>query len=92
VYTVGDKKCVDCRLIRVVVPQAGIVHVHVTWTSVSLKLSLLAEGQVVGGTPGELVADVPVDAPREVLMYLGTVPPDSSVQNHTAFTFETSLR
>jgi hypothetical protein len=89
-YTVDGKQCVDCRLIRVIVPQAGTVHVHVTWTNPGPNLSLFVEGQVVGSTPGELIADVPVNAPREVLMYLGAAPP-FSVQAHTAFTFETSL-
>jgi hypothetical protein len=90
-YTVDGKQCVDCHLIRVIVPQAGTVHVHVTWTNPGPNLSLFVEGQVVTSTPGDLVADVPINAPREVLMYLGAAPP-SSVQGHTAFTFETSLR
>src|SRR5262245_16936218 len=90
-YTVDGKQCVDCRLIRVMVPQAGTVHVRVTWTNPGPNLSLFVEGQVVGSTAGELIADVPVNAPREVLMYLGAAPP-SSVQNHTPFAFETSLR
>ena len=54
------------------------------------KLSLFAEGQIIAGDTGELTADVPVNAPREVLMYLGTVPP-SAVLSHTSFTFETAM-
>jgi carboxypeptidase family protein/Big-like domain-containing protein len=90
-YTVGTNQCNDCRLIRVIVPQAGNVHVHVTWTVAASKLNLFVEGQVVEGGVGDLTADVPVDAPREVLMYLGTMPP-TSVNSHTPFVFETSLR
>jgi carboxypeptidase family protein len=90
-YTVGSNRCSPCRLIRVVVPQAGTVHVRVTWTVMASKLSLFAEGQVVTGLTGELTADVPINAPREVLMYLGAAPP-SAVAGHTAFTVETSLR
>jgi hypothetical protein len=89
-YTVGADHCIDCHLIRVVVPQAGTVHVHVTWTFTASQLSLFAEGQVVAGTAGDLTADVPVNAPREVLMYLGGASPNS-VHGHTPFTFETAM-
>ena len=90
-YIVGGTHCTDCRLIRVVVTQAGTVHVHVTWVGTGSRLSLFAEGQVAEGATGDLTADVPVNAPREVLMYLGAVPPNS-VTAHTPFTFETSMR
>jgi hypothetical protein len=90
-YTVGSNRCNDCRLIRVVVLQAGTVHVHVTWTVTASTLCLFAEGQVVAGETLELTADVPINAPREVLMYLGAAPPNA-VSAHTPFTLETSLR
>jgi hypothetical protein len=90
-YTVGSNSCNPCRLIRVVVLQAGTVHVHVTWTVTASKLSLFAEGQVVAGETRELTADVPINAPREVVMYLGAAPPNA-VPDHTPFTFETSMR
>jgi hypothetical protein len=90
-YTVGGRRCDDCRLIRVAVPQPGIVQVHVTWGNTASNLSLFAEGQVVEGGARELTADVPIAAPREVLMYLGMTPP-GSVSSHTAFTFERSLK
>jgi hypothetical protein len=90
-YTVGGRICNPCRLIRVVVPSAGTVHVHVTWTGTSASLSLFAEGQVVPGAIRDLIADVPINAPGEVLMYLGAVPP-SVLIDHTFFTLETSLR
>jgi hypothetical protein len=90
-YTVGGNNCSPCRLIRVVVPQAGTVHVRVIWTATALTLRLFVEGQVVVGLPSELNADVPINGAREVLMYLGTAPP-SALPGHLAFTFETSLR
>ncbi|MCA1650102.1 MAG: hypothetical protein LC753_07400 [Acidobacteria bacterium] len=89
-YTVGGTRCSPCRLIRVVVPQPGTVQVHVMWTNTS-TLSLLVERQVVAGATRELTAEVPINAPREVLMYLGAVSPNS-VSGHTTFTFETSVR
>jgi hypothetical protein len=63
--------------------------VHVTWPS-GAKLSLFAEGQVVEGT-NDLSADVPIGAPREVLMYFGAVS-EGVVKAHTAFVFATSMR
>jgi hypothetical protein len=78
-------------LIRVVVPQAGTLHVHVTWAATVSQLSLFAEGQVVAGSAGDLTADVAVNTPREVLMYLGGASPNS-VRGHTPFTFETAMR
>ena len=90
-YSVGGISCSPCRLIRVVVPQAGTVHVRVTWTATALTLRLFVEGQVVVGLPSELNAEVSINGPREVLMYLGTAPP-SALPGHVAFTFETSLR
>ena len=90
-YTVGGNSCSPCRLIRVVVPQAGTVHVRVTWTPAASKLTLFVEGQVVPGLTDGLIADVPINGPREVLMYLGMVPP-IALPGHMPFTFETSLR
>jgi hypothetical protein len=90
-YVVGGSRCNDCRLIRVVVPQAGTVHIHVTWMLAAQQLSLFAEGQVVKGGTRELIADLAVNASREVLMYLGAAPP-AAVTAHTSFIFETSLR
>ncbi len=90
-YTVGGNSCSPCRLIRVVVSQAGTVHVRVTWTPAASKLTLFVEGQVVPGLADGLIADVPINGPREVLMYLGTVPP-IALPGHMPFTFETSLR
>ncbi|HXG68996.1 MAG TPA: hypothetical protein VNJ04_00095 [Gemmatimonadaceae bacterium] len=87
-YTVGSNRCSPCRLIRVVVTQPGTLHVRVTSER---RLRLFAEGQVVTGEPTELIADVPINTRREVIMYLGLVEsPGSGVK--TAFTFETSMR
>ncbi|HXG54979.1 MAG TPA: hypothetical protein VNJ03_06330 [Vicinamibacterales bacterium] len=88
-YTVGSTRCAPCRLIRVVVPQPGTLHVRVTS---ALRLRLFAEGQVVTGEPTELIADVAINAPREVVMYLGVAVPTGSDSDRTAFTFETSMR
>lgn len=90
-YTVGGSNCSPCRLIRVVVPRSGTLDVRVTWTVTASKLSLFAEGRVIAGTVGALAADFLIDAPREVLIYLGAASPNA-VFDHTPFTFETSVR
>ena len=90
-YTVDGKSCKPCRLIRVVVPRAGILDVRVTWTVVASNLTLFAEGQVVTGSVGALAANLFIAAPREVLIYLGAAPP-GVVPDHTPFMLETSMR
>jgi len=87
-YLIGADRCVRCRLIRVVVPQSGTVRVRVTSGA---KLKLWVEGQVVTGEPGQLTAEVPVNAPREVLMYLGISGGAPFGDPKQVFTFETSL-
>ena len=90
-YIVDGKICNPCRLIRIVVPRAGILDVRVTWTVPASKLTLFAEGQVVAGVVGALAANLFIDAPREVLIYLGVASP-GVVADHTPFTVETSMR
>jgi hypothetical protein len=90
-YTIGGTRCSPCRLIRVVVPQAGSLRIHTTWSATTAsKLNLFVEGHMVDGT-GELNADANIGAPREVLVYLGAVSANI-VKDHTTFTLETSMR
>ncbi|HXG89621.1 MAG TPA: carboxypeptidase-like regulatory domain-containing protein [Vicinamibacterales bacterium] len=90
-YTVGSHTCSPCRLIRVVVGQAGLLGVRVTWSAGAVSLSLFVEGKRVAGAAGELTADVPVNAAREVVMYLG-VESGGSGSSSAPFLFETSVR
>ena len=87
-YTIGNDRCDDCRLIRVVATRPGSLRVHVTWSYTPTRLRLFVQGQIVAGGTGELTADTQIDAPGEVLMYLGVMPGTSA--SHTPFTFETS--
>ena len=87
-YTIGNDRCDDCRLIRVVATRSGSLRVRVTWTQTTTKLRLFVQGQIATGGTGELTADTQIDTPHEVLMYLGAMPPTSA--GHTTFTFETS--
>jgi hypothetical protein len=87
-YTVGNTACI-CRLIRVVVPRAGTMGVRVQTPQTGTTLHLFAENVTAGGAGG-LTADIPVNAPREVVMYVGRVVPYSL--DYVPFTVETSLR
>jgi len=87
-YVVGGRTCL-CRLIRVV-SQTGTLHVRGTW-NVTSNLILLVDGQTVAGQTRELTADIPVNAPREVIMYLGAASA-AGIAGHTAVTLETSMR
>ena len=89
-YPVGALRCVDCRLIRVVVDAPGTLHVRATWSN-ALKLTLFAEGRALADGAGEVIADLPVSTQGEVLLYLGAAPP-AAVTSHTRFKFETSMQ
>jgi hypothetical protein len=87
-YTIGSDRCDDCRLIRVVSSQSGSLRVRVTWTDTTTKLRLFVQGQIAIGGVGVLTADTQINAPGEVLMYLGAMP--GTQASHTTFTFATS--
>jgi hypothetical protein len=87
-YVIGKDVCI-CRLIRVAVPRAGVVGIRVSWPQMGVRMRLFAEGVTFSGD-GELSADVPVSAAREVVMYFGWMTPPS--REYMAFTFETTIR
>jgi Bacterial Ig-like domain (group 2) len=89
-YTIGADHCYPCRLIRVTVPTAGKLHVDVTWTEAKATLNLWAGGQLFTGASRELVADVPVKAPGEVVMYLGMLLPAGAQGGGVTFTIATA--
>lgn len=60
--------CDNCRLIRVVSPAAGTLHVQINWTASFGALALWINGAQLDGTgPQPLIADVPVNAGESVL-------------------------
>ena len=92
-YVIGKEVCI-CRLIRLAVPRAGTVGVHVSWPQMGDTMRLTAEGITVNGED-ELTADVRVSTAREVVMYFGwiTQPPlRTSPKDYVAFTVETTIR
>ena len=88
-YSVGTDHCYPCRLVRVMVPMAGTLHVDVTWTEARATLNLWAGGQMFTGVSRELVADVPVKA-GEVIMYLGSTLPVGASGMYVPFTIATA--
>jgi len=88
-YIIGTDHCYPCRLVRVTVRSAGTVHIRVTWTA-SATLDLWAGGQFFAGAPAALTADVPVTAPGEVIMYLGSTLPAGATGLYVPFTIATA--
>ena len=71
-YAVGPSdRCVNCRLIRVVNPTAGTLHLALNWDVPSAALALWVNGQRFAGNPGgPLNVAVPVSA-GELVLYAG---------------------
>jgi hypothetical protein len=63
--------CLNCRMIRVVTPASGMLHVNLTWTAPAVAMNLWTGGQLFTGSPGgPIVVDVPVGA-GETVLYAG---------------------
>ncbi len=93
-YAVGNgERCSSCRLVRIVVPVAGMLHVGLTWNrdcAVTLGLWIaghhivpLAEGRL------EVDADIATTA-GEMIVYVDRVSPTATAC-HMPFTVATSL-
>jgi len=80
--------CANCRLIRVVNPSPGTLHLRLTWSPATAPLRLWVDGQVFGGTPGvPLNVDVIVGA-GELVLYTGVGTDDL---NYVSVTLTTAL-
>jgi hypothetical protein len=91
IYKLADGTvCYDCRMLRLVAPNAGTLHVEITW-SPSATLSLFVGGQMTTGIVNQLSADVVVNSPGEVIAYLGVLAADMH-RDHTKFTIQTSMQ
>lgn len=63
--------CGNCRLIRLVSPSSGMLHLNLTWDLRTAALSIWIEGQrFTGGPGGSLEVDVPIGA-GELALYVG---------------------
>jgi hypothetical protein len=90
-YTVGADRCYPCRLVRVIVPSPGTLHVKVTWNIATVIWNLWTGGQFFAGAPREALADLAVKTPGEIVMYVGTRSATGAAGTYTSFTIATSM-
>ncbi len=92
-YMVGADRCFPCRLIRVVNPTAGTLHVILNWTGSGMALNLWAAGRRITGTYPELTTDLDVSA-GEAVIYVGMMLPasDDGASDYVPFKVATSIR
>jgi hypothetical protein len=72
-YTVASERCSPCRLIRIIAPAAGTIHLELGWeSSQALQLHLWAGGRRFAGEVNEkrLVIDAAISAGENVV-YVG---------------------
>lgn len=71
----GGVRCYPCKMIRIVSAEAGRLQVKATWMEPRATLTVWIRGRLFDGTaPAEqrqVLADVVVDAPGELLVYVG---------------------
>jgi hypothetical protein len=93
-YAVGDgQRCNSCRLIRIVVPVKGTLHLHLTWSQACVvALGLWVGGRhVVPDDPKSTELDADVAAgPGETIIYVDRATPSGSIC-HVPFVLETSV-
>ena len=89
VYEVGADHCEPCRLIRVVTPASGMLHLSLTSTEARAVLKLWANGQLFTGTVSGVTADVQAGA-GEVIVYVGMTSP-GGFSVYVPFSLATSL-
>jgi hypothetical protein len=77
--------CASCRLIRVVNPTAGTLHVLLGWSKVQSTMTIWINGIVIGpSNTGALAGDIPVTA-GEISLYI------RSASGATPITLTTSI-
>ena len=68
-------RCYPCRMIRVLASQAGRLRVKASWTEPRARLYFWVAGRIFDATapaePLAVLAEVAVDVPGEVLVYVG---------------------
>jgi hypothetical protein len=87
---VGGVRCYPCRLVRVSVPQSGVLQLRLAWAETRSILSLWVGGQLFEGAgvgPSSVTADVMVTA-GEFVVYVGTT---KSVDQYVPLTLAAAL-
>jgi Big-like domain-containing protein len=93
-YDVGGERCSPCRLIRIVAPAAGTIHLELAWDrNPGPPLYVWAGGQRFGGNVNEqqVTADAPIRAGENVV-YVGYYRPQVMYGSSIQFTLATSMR
>jgi hypothetical protein len=69
----GGLRCYPCKMIRVVNGQPGRLRLKASWKEPRAALNLWVNGRLFEGTAGslELLAEAAIDAPGELLVYVG---------------------
>jgi hypothetical protein len=88
-YNVDGATCYPCRMIRVVAPASGTLHLQLTWTEPKSTLNLWAGQMFAGTSAAGVVADIPVSA-GETVLYVGM--PANNQALYTPFTLTTALQ
>jgi hypothetical protein len=83
-YRVGGDTCFPCKLIRVIAPTGGTVHLNATWTGTT-GLNLWVNGVRFAPANSGVTADAPVNA-GEILVHAG-----ASSSAYVKFTMTTSV-
>ena len=93
-YDVGADRCYPCRLIRIIAPTVGAVHLELAWQprNPGSPLHLWAGGHRVAGdaTEGRLALDAAVTAGENVV-YVGYYRPSMFNGSSIEFTLATSM-
>ena len=91
-YTAGTDRCFPCKLVRVIAPAAGTLHLSLTWTEPRAILNLWANGNRVVGSSSNVTSDVPVSA-GEVVVYVGwnLPPPQDGAPVYVKFNLATAM-
>jgi hypothetical protein len=88
----GDQ-CYPCRLIRINVPAAGMLHIRLTWTEPKAVLALWANGgQILRADPAKSEVDADVAVPAgELVVYVQQLPQASEAFLSVPFAIASSM-
>jgi hypothetical protein len=85
----GGGRCYPCKMIRIVNAPAGRLRLKASWLEARAALDLWVNGRRFEGTSGmEVLAEVAIDAPGDVVVYVGV---KHAADYHAPFTLSTDL-
>jgi hypothetical protein len=90
-YDLGDGlRCDPCKMIRVVTEPAGRLQVKASWSEPRAALNLWINGRFFEGAGGplEVLGEAAIDAPGEVLVYVGL---KNAADYYAPFTLTTNI-